>query len=402
MVDAVLAGHSGADMQVQAGSPVDFTLAFNPAGSAVLERYRAFAAAVPKGPAQHPVWVEAWGATSSSRLVMMEISHRGAVVLMMPLEIIRRRGLTIARAIGGTHANGNFPASDPSFARNLSAELTHEIDRSIRRSDLDADLVLVERQAHEIGGHANPLAALASTESPNVALAVDLNNGFGAVLDRVGRKRRLKKHRAQTRKLEAAGGFGHREAKTEAEVEALLAAFLQQKGERFRKLGIENVFTDHQPFFEQLFKRSLAEAETPFRLHALEVGDKLRAVTGSSHLGDRVICEFSSIAEDELLQVSPGDFLSFLNIEAAADQGATVYDFSVGDEPYKRGWCDLVSTQFDIAVPLTLRGRAYAALLIAASRAKRQVKSNERLWSMVKRLRRSKAAASGATAEADD
>lgn len=403
MVDAVLGTHSTTEPQVTASSPAALATTFVQADAAVVARYRAFAAGLPTGPAQHPVWVEAWAATSSADLAMIEVSHHGATVLMMPLEIIKRRGLTLARAIGGSHANGNFPAIASGFSQQNGADLANAVIATVQRARLGVDLLLIERQIRELHGVANPFAQLASTESPNVALAVDLRMGFDAVLDRVGRKRRLKKHRAQTRKLEAAGGFMHREAASDQDVGALLGAFLQQKADRFRKLGIDNVFVDVRPFFEALFKRSLLEADRPFKLQALEVDGKIRAVTGSSQIQDRIICEFGSITEDELVQVSPGDFLSFLNIEKAAKEGAAIYDFSVGDEPYKRSWCNLVEHQFDTIAPVTAKGRAYATLLTLVSGAKRRVKSNERLWALVKALRRSKAAASSDTAaDADD
>ena len=123
-------------------------------------------------------------------------------------------------------------------------------------------------------------------------------------------------------------------------------------------------------------------------LHGLEVGGKLRAVTGSSVCGNRLVCEFGAIVEDELAHASPGDFLFFENIREAADRGFALYDFSVGDEPYKRLWCDTEITQYDVLVPLTLKGRAFAGTLRAVTATKTVVKNNPALWSIVKRLRR--------------
>ena len=95
-------------------------------------------------------------------------------------------------------------------------------------------------------------------------------------------------------------------------------------------------------------------------LHGLEVGGKLRAVTGSSRCGDRLICEFGAIADDEVAFASPGEFLFFDNIRKPATTAFAIYDFSVGDEPYKRLWCDLDIKQFDALMPLTMKGPALA------------------------------------------
>ncbi|WP_295812784.1 GNAT family N-acetyltransferase, partial [uncultured Nitratireductor sp.] len=115
---------------------------------------------------------------------------------------------------------------------------------------------------------------------------------------------------------------------------------------------------------------------------------KLRAVTGSSRTAERLICEFSSIADDELTDASPGRFLFYENIEEACEKGFAIYDFSVGDEYYKRLWCDLETAQFDTFVPLTMKGRALALASAGSARAKRVVNNNSRLWAFAKAVRR--------------
>ncbi|TIT74233.1 MAG: GNAT family N-acetyltransferase, partial [Mesorhizobium sp.] len=86
------------------------------------------------------------------------------------------------------------------------------------------------------------------------------------------------------------------------EVDRLLDAFLDMKEVRFRKMGIANVFGEPEvrAFFRTLFTEALAEGKPSFVLHGLEVAGKLRAVTGSSLSGKRLICEFGAIAEDDL------------------------------------------------------------------------------------------------------
>jgi CelD/BcsL family acetyltransferase involved in cellulose biosynthesis len=103
---------------------------------------------------------------------------------------------------------------------------------------------------------------------------------------------------------------------------------------------------------------------------------------------DSIICEFGAIAGDELAFASPGEFLFFDNIREACDQGLALYDFSVGDEAYKRLWCDIETRHLDIVVPLTLMGRASALRRRAAAAVKRRVKANRSLWETVKRARR--------------
>jgi CelD/BcsL family acetyltransferase involved in cellulose biosynthesis len=392
MVDAVVSEQTTFDrLETSRRSAVPH-VQVEPVTAATLARYRDFTAGAPSGAAQHPDWISAWLQTQSSDLVLLSLDLGGQTLLMMPLEVLPQRGCRIARAIGGNHANGNFLAVQAGSAQLIDADAMRLLLDGLHKARPDIDLVLIDRQTPAIDGNRNPFAHLPALPSANIALAVDLGCGFEAVLDRLGRKRRLKKHRAQTRKLEAAGGFRRIEASSEAEVERLMTAFLQQKADRFQRLGIRNVFADMQPFLTALFKQAQSAARPNFLLHGLEVGGVIRAVTGSSIVGDRIICEFGSIVEDELAHASPGDFLFFLNIEDAARQGFKTYDFSVGDERYKRAWCDLEVQQFDTILPLSLKGRVYAMVLQAVTGTKRRIKANERIWTLLKRLRRGAAA----------
>jgi CelD/BcsL family acetyltransferase involved in cellulose biosynthesis len=78
-----------------------------------------------------------------------------------------------------------------------------------------------------------------------------------------------------------------------------------------------------------------------------------------------------------------------------------LYDFSVGDEPYKRLWCDREIVQYDVLVPLSLKGRALAGTLRAVTAAKAVVKNNRTLWKLAKRLRRGVARDAAPAADTD-
>lgn len=363
--------------------------------AADVARYAAFAEGRIFSPAQSPAWVEAWAGSSGSDNAIVVVRD-GEAELALPLEIVPLGPLKVARFMGGSHANGNLPpfAGDMQISKAAIAE-------AVRAARPDVDLVRLERLMDSLAGIANPLIHLASGESPNVSLAVDLAGGFDALLDRTSGKRKRKKHRSQTRKFEAVGSFRRIEASTPEEVDRLLGDFFVLKGKRFREFGLTDVFADAgvRRFFRKLFTDALDQTPKPFVLHALEVAGILRAITGSSRSHDRLICEFGAIADDDLGHASPGEFLFFDNIQEACSDGYTIYDFSVGDEFYKRLWCNIEDRHFDVLVPVSAKGRMLAGALGAASRTKRAIKSNKVLWPLIKRLRRSRAAATPATDE---
>lgn len=353
-------------------------------------------------PAQTANWVRHWITEVRPDTVIAELKAGSRPVFTLALEVERRGPFRIARFMGGRHANGNFPATDRTWAASVTADDLDALFSALSKARPDIDLIALERLSFDLDGIPNPLANLSHSPSPNLALAVDLEGGFDCMLDRSNGKRRRKKHRSQIRKFEAVGPYRRVEAKTPAETHALLEAFLAMKAQRFSKMGIANVFGDRQvrQFFHALFSSALTQQPPRFVLHGLEVAGKLRAVTGSSVAGNRLVCEFGAIEDGDLSHASPGDFLFFENIQEACEQGFEVYDFSVGDEPYKRLWCDIEIRQFDVLVPLTMKGRLLALGQHQRSRLKILVKNNPAIWKLTKLLRRK--AARQATSPAED
>lgn len=349
-------------------------------------------------PPQSAAWAEAWTSPAGGDAILISVQMGSTPVLMLALTVRQRGPFRIAEFAGGSHANGNFPAFEPAAALS-PVRLVEVISEAVRRARPDIDMLLLERQLDALEGIANPLAdAAMSARSPNVALAASLHGGFDAVLERSSRKRKLKKYRSQQRKFEAAGGYRRIQAANEAEVGRLLDAFFAMRASRFRQQGIADVFAPSQvrEALTRLYVDAAGSPAPAFVLHGLEVGGRLRAVTGSALAGNRFVCDFTAFADDDLAAAAPGDFLAFENIRAACEEGFSVFDFSVGDERYKRSWCDIETFHRDVYVPVSLRGRALAAGEIAVANAKRRIKENQTLWSIARRVR----AMRGSAAEA--
>lgn len=404
MVDAIASfdGNRLEAMEAAPGAAADHAgLTVSVADSVALAAYAAFCRSALFAPAQSPAWILNWARYTEADTVLATLNADGRPVFSLALDVTRRGPFRVARFMGGRHANGNFAATDPYWPAKADDAAIRSILAAIARARPDIDLVALERLLPDLDGIANPLVSLPHSPSPNLSLAVDLAEGFDALLSRVGGKRRRKKHRSQMRKFEAVGSHRRIEARTADEVNRLLDAFFEMKEFRFRKMGIANVFGEPEvrAFFRALFIEALSDDKPSFVLHGLEVAGKLRAVTGSSRCGKRLICEFGAICEDDLTHASPGDFLFFDNIEEACESGFDVYDFSVGDEPYKRLWCDIETRHFEVLIPLTLKGRALALALRQGARLKAVIKNSPTIWKLTKTLRRKTA---GQTLPAED
>lgn len=384
--------------------PGDSSVSVSAASREALADYVEFCRFAIFAPAQSSEWIRHWTAQIAPDWLIATLTAEGRPVFVLALEIGRRGPFRVARFMGGRHANGNFVAGDPRWLLKPNVTSIRSMLSAVRRARPDIDLIALERLLPDLDGVANPLACLPHFSSPNLSLAVDLAGGFDALLARASGKRKRKKHRAQMRKFDAVGSHRRIQAKTADEVNRLLDAFFEMKEFRFRKMGIVNVFGDNEvrAFFRALFIDALAEDRPSFVLHGLEVAGKLRAVTGSSRSGKRLICEFGAIVDDDLGHTSPGDFLFFDNIQEACETGFSAYDFSVGDEPYKRLWCDIETQHFEVLVPLTPKGRVLALVLQQGARLKAFVKHNPTIWKLTKSLRKKTAGQTASAAAEDD
>jgi len=373
---------------VDARSPAE--IAVQPAGPEAIALYERICAHGIFAPPQSPIWIRNWIARMKPDALIATLSRDGDPLFALALEVTSAASFRVASFMGGTHANGNFAPALPRWLDSATAADMKSLLAALRAARPDIDVLALRRLAHDLDGRRNPLLALPHGPSPNIALAVDLEGGFDAALERISARHKRKKHRSQARKFEAAGGYRHIAAANEDETRRLFDAFLSMKEQRFRKAGVANVFAEAEirDFFHALFAEALKANPPPFSLEGLEVAGKLRAITGTSRCGKRMICEFGAINDDELAAISPGEFLFFRNIEEAAAQGFALYDFSVGDEPYKRLWCNVEISQADVIVPLTARGRLYAAGARLSAQVKAFIKNSPLAWNLVKAARR--------------
>ena len=352
----------------------------------------AFGADDPYGMAQTRHWAECWAACVNPDIFCGAVFEDERPILLLPLEAVSDKGFKVARFIGGSHANANFPVLKKDRAGLVTQELASALLRSFSLAVAKLDAVVLSRQQPEINGLANPFSALPSQPSPNLALSFKLEPSFDNLIKHRSGARKLKKMRQQARRMDERGGWECVVAQDEATVSEMLEAFFVMKAKRFEEFGLKDTF--EQPeikrFFRTLFGIDGSGASSAYRLDALRVGGDILAVTGSTMRHGANIAEFGAVRAHEPT-LSPGDFLFHQMIKRACEDGTDVFDFGVGDEPYKRAWCDVETQHFETVQGFGARGLAYARLYALAGRAKFAVKRNRNLVNLIKKFRMLKA-----------
>ncbi len=347
-------------------------------------------------------WCRAWTETRTCNLLILEGVGDGHTRLILPLEIVRRGPLRIARLLATAYSNINTGLYTDDLLTAAGAARLHDALEAVR-SELarSFDLLVLEKVPLEWRGRQSPLAGLPAVLNQNASFQLDLFEDFDRTLAQINAKRRRKRFRGSERRLAELGGYEHVVATSPEEGLALLDAFFSQKAARFKAMGLPDVFCGEETrnFFRKLATIPAAGPDYPLRLHAVRLcgqnAGHIAAVTGISRKGDHVICQFGSIDDSIAADASPGDFLFHLVIERLCAEGARLFDFGIGDQPYKRSWCRIETAQHDLLWPATATGKAAEGLRRMQTAAKRFIKQNPRLYALLQRLRLGRAASGG-------
>ncbi|MBN8950915.1 MULTISPECIES: GNAT family N-acetyltransferase [unclassified Rhizobium] len=348
-------------------------------------------------------WCAAWAENFERPLVIVRGSIGDETAFILPLEIIRSRGIRRAEFIGGHHNNINTGLFSPRFLASgrLAPLQANAIAAALRGK---ADVVILRNIPLEWRGRESPLASLTSIENQNHAFQMPFLGSFETSLKQVNAKRRRKKFKHQSRILDAKGGYEHVIADGE-EQRALLDLFFRQKAIRFKEAGLPNAFKDARikaALYAMLDRREPGSRDATLQMHALRLKGEhqghIPAIAALSRKGDHVICQFASIDEALVAEASPGELLFWLMIERLHREGVALFDFGIGNQTYKRSWCPMETVQHDLFLPISGLGHLAAMTQRGITRTKTAIKSNRKLYSFIQRLR---ARQGGDTATAD-
>lgn len=342
-------------------------------------------------PYQRFDWVSAYarsGASDGAIRVAVVRDAGGHPRLLLPLEIARVRGLTVARGCGATHANFHLPLFASREAAAIGAEdLVHALVLAGRAAGIDVyDLA---QQPRSWEGAINPLA-LRGEPAASDAYGMMLGPDADATLKRAFSADARKKLRSKEKRLtEALGPLAYRRAGTPEEARAILAAFHEQKAARFAAMGIADPYAP--PPIRDFLARAAEGDDPTIELHALVSQESGRVL--ATFIGAVDATRYSGMATSydpspEVSRYSPGDLLLHHLVREQTERGRRALDLGVGEARYKASVCDETIELVDVVIPVSPRGRLYGLAATARTRLKRRIKRSTRCYALVVKLRR--------------
>ncbi|WP_131193813.1 GNAT family N-acetyltransferase [Lichenihabitans psoromatis] len=335
-------------------------------------------------------WCETEGRVNATTpMIVVAYDDRDRPIALLPLGRSRVKLLWVARFLGGKHVNYNLGLFEPSLVwrRDQIGALLRQAAASIEPS---LDVYGFVNQPMTWDGAANPLTLLPSQPSPSFSHRATLNADPDRFFNDQLSARSRKTLRSKRTALERQGPVSTLRARTPAEIDAVLAAYLDQKSRKFAALGIRDDAgkAEAQAFLHRAAGRS-NDHPASLELHALLCGDRIVATFGGLGHAGRFSGLIMSYDDDPATaKTSPGDLLLVHVLAEKCREGFASVDLGIGEARYKATYCPITDPLVDGFVPVSILGRVFVWIDALRLYIKRRIKQSPRVWALALRLRK--------------
>jgi CelD/BcsL family acetyltransferase involved in cellulose biosynthesis len=242
------------------------------------------------------------------------------------------------------------------------------------------DWIDLQKMPEMIGHQRNPFFRIKVADHPSGAYVATLDGDWEHYYTARRSSATRKKERKQLKQLAEHGEVRFTSTQERADVERTLEILFGQKSRSFGRMGVEDLMG--RPGYRAFYRDIATDPATRDMIHVsrLDVGATPAATSIGLRFRDSYYLVLSSYADGELARFGPGRAHLHELIRHAITSGFRRFDFTVGDEPYKRDWSDVELKLYDYLGAATLRGRLVVALITAFRRTKRFIKQTPVLW----------------------
>lgn len=197
-------------------------------------------------------------------------------------------------------------------------------------------------------------------------------------------RRRIKEKYAALRKH---GEVTYRLLACPREAATVVERCLAMKSDQLKKLGF------HDPFSTAEVRTALADyfgsrIAAGTWVAGLYLGQTLVAAAFGFRRNSVWFLYQLSMLDDEYAKHSPGNHLVMHLLQEAISAGYKTFDFGLGDESYKRDWCEVTTPLRTTIIPVTFAGHISRTMLVADAKLKSWMTHGTALHAVAKRAQK--------------
>ena len=340
-------------------------------------------------------WVSTWQRHIGARggvtpVVVCGRDMAGELMFMLPLAIevsgFVRRLIWLASDL----CDYNAPLLVPDFSRRISPARFEElwcdvVERLQSHPAYRYDLIQFEKMPDKIGAQANPMLGFPVILNPSNAYQTQLTSDWEAFYSAKRSSATRRRDRTKRKRLAEFGEVKFVNPASAGEVAASFEILMQQKSAQFARMGVPDIFA--KPGYPQFYREIAAARPDMVHISRLDVGSVPAALNCGLTFRGCYYHVLASYTDHEMSKYGPGAAHLHELMSYAIKSGCHMFDFTIGDERYKRDWCDAELKLYDHIALATVRGAAVAGPLLVARSAKRWIKQTPAIWNAVTKVR---------------
>ena len=358
--------------------------------SAIEQDWRAFEASADGTVFQSFDWLTTWqrliGVRAGARpAIVVARDGAGTILFLLPLSVCSTGFARELTWLGSELCDYNAPVLAANFSARVDAKRFMALWETIARCLQDNprlryDIIILEKMPETVGAQLNPMRYLGGTMTPSGAYLTHLTGDWETfyVAKRSSATRR--RDRTKRKRLGELGEVKFVNPASDSEILSALDTLMAQKARSFARMGVANLFA--KPGYAEFYHALASDPATRHLVHVsrLDVGATVAAVNLGLIYRDCYYHLLASYDDGEVSLFGPGVAHLHDLLHYAIDRGLRIFDFTIGDERYKRDWCDTELKLYDYIAPATWRGALVAMPMLGALRLKRWIKQTPVLW----------------------
>jgi CelD/BcsL family acetyltransferase involved in cellulose biosynthesis len=331
-------------------------------------------------------WYQAVSNAENIQLCLTLItSSDNQILMLLPLGVEKRGRVNCLIWLGGQVSDYHAPLLTSDIEQAFSSSLFISLWQRICAQLPQFDAIHFEKMPKIINGQVNPFTYLPCVPNASKAHFTLLGNSFEQLLKSRLSNNAIKSAKRSQRRIEEQGKLKFIIASQPEQIDRLLAEMIAQKSRSYQELGVADLFASHG--IKEFFKTISNNPTRLVHLSALLLDDQILATHWGLVYKNRFYYLYPSYERNELSKYSPGTVLLWRLFEWCIQNQITIYDFTIGDEPYKDKWCNSTLDLVDYYQAKTLLGHLLIWPLRTAKKLKRSIKQSEALWQKIQATR---------------